>query len=160
MALEYFIQIIIRILGFLFPISTISRISQISLSYICLASYKPVKGLSMPTEGYLSSRKEKDAERGGNCFLGRFVLLQVISEFSEYFRLGRLSRIVRVRRRQSIIIKKSPTFNRRDFRDRDRIQTCNRLIRSQLLYSVELRGHSLFFSDFQVIAAGFKPATG
>ena len=27
------------------------------------------------------------------------------------------------------------------FRDRDRIQTCNRLIRSQLLYSVELRGH-------------------
>ena len=24
--------------------------------------------------------------------------------------------------------------------DRDRIQTCNRLIRSQLLYSVELRG--------------------
>ena len=29
----------------------------------------------------------------------------------------------------------------RGFRDRDRIQTCNRLIRSQLLYSVELRGH-------------------
>ena len=29
-------------------------------------------------------------------------------------------------------------------RDRDRIQTCNRLIRSQLLYSVELRGQSLF----------------
>ena len=28
--------------------------------------------------------------------------------------------------------------------DRDRIQTCNRLIRSQLLYSVELRGHVLF----------------
>jgi hypothetical protein len=25
--------------------------------------------------------------------------------------------------------------------DRDRIQTCNLLIRSQLLYSVELRGH-------------------
>ena len=25
--------------------------------------------------------------------------------------------------------------------DRDRIQTCNRLIRSQLLYSVELRDH-------------------
>ena len=25
------------------------------------------------------------------------------------------------------------------FRDRDRIQTCNRLIRSQLLYSIELR---------------------
>ena len=30
-------------------------------------------------------------------------------------------------------------------RDRDRIQTCNRLIRSQLLYSVELRGQSLYF---------------
>ena len=29
--------------------------------------------------------------------------------------------------------------------DRDRIQTCNRLIRSQLLYSVELRGQSLYF---------------
>ena len=28
----------------------------------------------------------------------------------------------------------------RGFRDRDRIQTCNQLIRSQLLYSVELRG--------------------
>ena len=28
--------------------------------------------------------------------------------------------------------------------DRDRIQTCNRLIRSQLLYSVELRGHAFF----------------
>ena len=27
--------------------------------------------------------------------------------------------------------------------DRDRIQTCNRLIRSQLLYSVELRGQHL-----------------
>ena len=30
--------------------------------------------------------------------------------------------------------------------DRDRIQTCNRLIRSQLLYSVELRGQ--FFQYF------------
>ena len=29
--------------------------------------------------------------------------------------------------------------NAEDFGDRDRIQTCNRLIRSQLLYSVELR---------------------
>ena len=27
--------------------------------------------------------------------------------------------------------------------DSDRIQTCNRLIRSQVLYSVELRSHSL-----------------
>ena len=31
--------------------------------------------------------------------------------------------------------------------DRDRIQTCNRLIRSQLLYSVELRGQN--FQTFQ-----------
>ena len=38
-------------------------------------------------------------------------------------------------------------------RDRDRIQTCNLLIRSQMLYSVELRGH-LF-----VIRIGFKPIT-
>lgn len=98
MALEYFIQIIIRILEFLFPTSTISRISQICLSYICLASYKPVKGLSMSAESYLLLRKKKGAERGENCFLGRFVLLQAISEFSEYFRLRRLSRIVRVRR--------------------------------------------------------------
>ena len=30
-------------------------------------------------------------------------------------------------------------FDTTSFRDRDRIQTCNRLIRSQLLYSVELR---------------------
>ena len=34
------------------------------------------------------------------------------------------------------------------FCDRDRIQTCNRLIRSQLLYSVELRGHCLLFFRF------------
>ena len=42
--------------------------------------------------------------------------------------------------------------------DRDRIQTCNRLIRSQLLYSVELRGH--FVNSKKVIATGFKPVTG
>ena len=36
----------------------------------------------------------------------------------------------------------------RGFCDRDRIQTCNRLIRSQLLYSVELRGHCLLFFRF------------
>ena len=35
-----------------------------------------------------------------------------------------------------------------DLCDRDRIQTCNRLIRSQLLYSVELRGHCLLFFRF------------
>ena len=45
--------------------------------------------------------------------------------------------------------------------DRDRIQTCNRLIRSQLLYSVELRDQTLKLS-FQrsVTATGFKPVTG
>ena len=32
------------------------------------------------------------------------------------------------------------------FSDSDRIQTCNRLIRSQVLYSVELRSHSLVAS--------------
>ena len=38
--------------------------------------------------------------------------------------------------------------------DRDRIQTCNRLIRSQLLYSVELRGHlKLLLAE----AGGFEP---
>ena len=37
------------------------------------------------------------------------------------------------------IKQKSPTTNCRGLCDRDRIQTCNRLIRSQLLYSVELR---------------------
>ena len=37
---------------------------------------------------------------------------------------------------------KKPFFCRRALKsDRDRIQTCNRLIRSQLLYSVELRDH-------------------
>ena len=42
------------------------------------------------------------------------------------------------------------------FCDRDRIQTCNRLIRSQLLYSVELRDLVKTF----VTATGFKPVTG
>ena len=45
-----------------------------------------------------------------------------------------------------------------DLCDRDRIQTCNRLIRSQLLYSVELRDHCLIF--LVVTATGFKPVTG
>ena len=35
---------------------------------------------------------------------------------------------------------KKTIFSDSLFCDRDRIQTCNRLIRSQLLYSVELRG--------------------
>lgn len=34
--------------------------------------------------------------------------------------------------------------------DRDRIQTCNRLIRSQLLYSVELRGHCFLIASAKV----------
>ncbi len=42
--------------------------------------------------------------------------------------------------------------------DRDRIQTCNRLIRSQLLYSVELRDP--YNCKFSVTATGFKPVTG
>ena len=37
-------------------------------------------------------------------------------------------------------------FNKLKWSDRDRIQTCNRLIRSQLLYSVELRGHLFLFN--------------
>ena len=47
-----------------------------------------------------------------------------------------------------------------DISDRDRIQTCNRLIRSQLLYSVELRGHDFFSYNKTVTATGFKPVTG
>ena len=35
--------------------------------------------------------------------------------------------------------------------DRDRIQTCNRLIRSQLLYSVELRGHYFLIASAKVV---------
>ncbi len=49
------------------------------------------------------------------------------------------------------------------FCDRDRIQTCNRLIRSQLLYSVELRGHRNNLrnkEEQRVTATGFKPVTG
>ncbi len=46
--------------------------------------------------------------------------------------------------------------------DSCRIQTCNLLIRSQMLYSVELTNHILPI-DFEirpkVIRAGFKPAT-
>ena len=34
--------------------------------------------------------------------------------------------------------------------DRDRIQTCNRLIRSQLLYSIELRDRSLGILRMQI----------
>ena len=44
----------------------------------------------------------------------------------------------------SIAIKSLCNFYSRGFCDRDRIQTCNRLIRSQLLYSVELRDLDYF----------------
>ena len=59
--------------------------------------------------------------------------------------------------------KKAPLFEKCFFCDRDRIQTCNRLIRSQLLYSVELRGQSSFSFKLHlemVTATGFKPVTG
>ena len=48
-----------------------------------------------------------------------------------------LSRLIQKRRGDT----KKTIFSDSLFCDRDRIQTCNRLIRSQLLYSVELRGH-------------------
>ena len=37
-----------------------------------------------------------------------------------------------------------------DLCDRDRIQTCNRLIRSQLLYSVELRDHCFVLTGAKI----------
>ena len=37
------------------------------------------------------------------------------------------------------------------FRDSDRIQTCNLLIRSQMLYSVELRNHSFCLTGAKVV---------
>jgi hypothetical protein len=40
--------------------------------------------------------------------------------------------------------------------DRDRIQTCNRLIRSQLLYSVELRGLFFFLISAANVAGFFQ----
>ena len=40
------------------------------------------------------------------------------------------------------------------FCDRDRIQTCNRLIRSQLLYSVELRDHVSLFNGCKGMGFG------
>ena len=43
-------------------------------------------------------------------------------------------------------IKKRAHHKMNSFRDSDRIQTCNLLIRSQMLYSVELRNHVLLFN--------------
>ena len=47
------------------------------------------------------------------------------------------------------------------FCDSDRIQTCNLLIRSQMLYSVELRNHSICLCcQIKVVTpTGFKPVT-
>ena len=46
---------------------------------------------------------------------------------------------------------KKPFFCRRALKsDRDRIQTCNRLIRSQLLYSVELRDHCFVLTGAKI----------
>ena len=56
---------------------------------------------------------------------------------------------------------KNPRINRGFSCDSDRIQTCNLLIRSQMLYSVELRSHSVILcllNDF-VTPTGFKPVT-
>ena len=45
-------------------------------------------------------------------------------------------------------------------RDPDRIQTCNLLIRSQMLYSVELRNRVLLLVGRGVVTpTGFKPVT-
>lgn len=50
---------------------------------------------------------------------------------------------------------KKPFFCRRALKsDRDRIQTCNRLIRSQLLYSVELRDHVSLFNGCKGMGFG------
>lgn len=43
-----------------------------------------------------------------------------------------------------------PQKMQRTFGDRDRIQTCNRLIRSQLLYSVELRDHCFVLTGAKI----------
>ena len=48
------------------------------------------------------------------------------------------------------------------FCDSDRIQTCNLLIRSQMLYSVELRSQTfkiLLAKVREVTPTGFKPVT-
>ena len=43
--------------------------------------------------------------------------------------------------------------------DSYRIQTCNLLIRSQMLYSVELRSQKTLSLYFNVTPTGFKPVT-
>ena len=45
---------------------------------------------------------------------------------------------------------KTTVLFRRSLCDSDRIQTCNRLIRSQVLYSVELRSHSFAFASANI----------
>ena len=54
----------------------------------------------------------------------------------------------------------SSNFAQRIFCDSDRIQTCNLLIRSQMLYSVEPRGRFIAESGFVFEPqAGIEPAT-
>lgn len=103
MILEYFIQVLIRILDFLFPIS---NIPQIGFTCTCIASYKPVAGLSALMQDNSSQKRKNDPEKKGNSLLVRTASLRMLSEFSEYFRMVKLSRIVRVRRRQSYYHKK------------------------------------------------------
>ena len=62
-----------------------------------------------------------------------------------------------IRERQQKNIKKRRNFSKLLPSDSCRIQTCNLLIRSQMLYSVELTNR--FYYVFLVIRAGFKPAT-
>ena len=62
-----------------------------------------------------------------------------------------------IRECQQKNIKKRRNFSKLLLSDSCRIQTCNLLIRSQMLYSVELTNR--FYYVFFVIRAGFKPAT-
>ena len=62
-----------------------------------------------------------------------------------------------IRECQQKNIKKRRNFSKLLLSDSCRIQTCNLLIRSQMLYSVELTNRLQYV--FLVIRAGFKPAT-
>ena len=62
-----------------------------------------------------------------------------------------------IRECQQKNIKKRRNFSKLLLSDSCRIQTCNLLIRSQMLYSVELTNRLQYV--FFVIRAGFKPAT-
>ena len=78
--------------------------------------------------------------------LGKVVLYQL-----SYFRIH-----------QNLIINKEHFAKCFSFSDSDRIQTCNLLIRSQMLYSVELRSRAVslsFATNSFVTPTGFKPVT-